>query len=270
LGHGGYGGHYGHGGASFRPILPLLFYPMMGYWLFARQGYALLPAQGPGVNFTAIFCFNLERGTSGIITAQTIVREETSILELANMLEVFLQQIHFRKLIAINVDGREIYRQDLSLEEQLSKPKDNLEEGFTELKKTSNGESVSVVTYSVSSIFRYTLNVSFATTHLASRCSVELSLAATPQVYFVHTNESAQGAVARIERFNQMMLNPYDRTAFVIQERDFLIPTLQNVFTLFATMFKVRTGNIRLYEGMATTPIWRSALAPSQNVQILL
>jgi hypothetical protein len=263
---GGHGGHYGHHGgygSGFSPIYPLLFYPMMGYWLL-RQNYAPLSQQDPFVDFTAKLSFNLQTSYSGLITEQTVIQEDITTAQFAETLASFMRKCGFQRLISITADGAEIFRRDLDPKEQVSIPEDNLDETFALLKKSSDIRSISIVGYSTAGNFRSTLNVSFASRHYADRYSVECFLSAVPQVYFRKQTESEQGAAARISRFSAMMANSFDRSAFVIQERDFLVPVLQNLASLFASTFKVKNGMMQLFEGRSPAPIWRSAV-PSKT-----
>jgi hypothetical protein len=268
---GGHAGHYGHYGGSggysgFRPIFPLLFYPMMGYWLY-RQYYTpqqAVATEDPFVDFTAKLYFNLERSYTGFVTEQSMIQEEISTTDFAAKLESFLLGSGFERVIAIAVDGTEIYRRDLDSKEQTPGPKDNLEESFGMLPKTSLTQSILVKAYSTAGNFRSTLIINFASQHYASLYSVECILNSVPQIYFRKKTESEQESAARISRFGAVMLNSPDRSSFVIQERDFLVPILQNLATLFASTFRVKNGRIQLSVGRARAQIWRSVITPSK------
>lgn len=120
MAHGGHGGHFsngvhhgfpsGYGGGAFRPIFPLLLYPMMGYLMYGRQYYVAQTGEQQLIDFTAKLYFNLEWQNSfgGLITEQTVVQETASIFDFAEKLENFLHASNFREVIAISVDGTEI------------------------------------------------------------------------------------------------------------------------------------------------------------------
>jgi hypothetical protein len=58
-----------------------------------------------------------------------------------------------------------------------------------------------------------------------------------------------------------IMQNVYERSSFVIQERDLLIPIVQNLASRFSTIFAAKSGLVQLYEGNGRAPMWRETLS---------
>lgn len=226
------------------------------------QQYA---GQLPYIDFNAKLRFNLEwkkeSMPGGWVGEQKIVEESISITDFVGKLQIFLNQSEFRELLAIDVDGNEIYRREPN--QEIVNMEASAQDGFAELKKReANSRSLSVVAASQMGFFRQVLSVSFVSAHPASTFSVECSLNAAPKIYFRRNSETQSNAEARIKRFNLIMQNVYERSSFVIQERDLLIPIVQNLASRFSTIFAAKSGLVQLYEGNGRAPIWRESLSP--------
>ncbi len=240
---------------------------MMWFWLYGRQNrFPQITGEEPYVNFTCKLLINLERNSSTafgtLITDQTIVQETLSNSEYADKLRNFMRQSNF-ELIAISIDGRELFRHDYDTDVQDPIAGKYLVEGFTAIAdKIGTATSVDVIARAKVDSFHIALTVSFASRHPAGRYSLECLVNAVPQVYFKAKMESLDIARARINQFNQLMFNRFERSAFVIQERDLMIPILENLVARISSNYTVKNGRIQLYEGRGSIPIWRRVIDP--------